>query len=242
MNSNNSNSNSQQQQQQQTTTTTVRATQTTTIVKIKPKSSEIFVFSNQQTTNNKQQTIMNFEIQALGGKLIGSRSAMKTLDRLTTLLPNAKINFEVLPPPETKKAEFGSMPDFRDPVPETDSDEDDDDIMHDPDIQEMVENGEHTCHMFDAHCQACEDDEEDEEDEDDITLADLKEQLEDNMTLAEIQKELVKVEATKKRLETIRLKKENYKNYENYEEKKETFEFVDEMTYHSRTSDHLPKF
>lgn len=133
---------------------------------------------------------MNFEIQALGGKLIGSRSAMKTLDRLTTLLPNAKINFEVLPPPETKKA---------DPVP----DENDDDIMHDPDIQEMVENGEHTCHMFDAHCQACEDDE-----EDDITLADLKEQLEDNMTLAEIQKELVKVEATKKRLETIRLKKE----------------------------------
>ena len=147
---------------------------------------------------------MNFEIQALGGKLIGSRSALKTLDRLTTLLPNAKINFEVLPPPETKKAEFGSMPDFRDPV----SDEDDDDIMHDPDIQEMVENGEHTCHMFDAHCQACEDDEEDEEDEDDITLADLKEQLEDNMTLAEIQKELVKVEAAKKRLETIRLKKE----------------------------------
>ena len=216
---------------------------------------------------------MNFEIQALGGKLIGSRSAMKTLDRLTTLLPNAKINFEVLPPPETKKAEFGSMPDFRDPVPETDSDEDDDDIMHDPDIQEMVENGEHTCHMFDAHCQACEDDEEDDEvrvlteeevlndpemtaqvkDDDDITLAELKEQLEDNMTLAEIQKELVKVEATKKRLETIRLKKENYKNYENYEEKKETFEFVDEMTHQKPASpkkadfelggvDHLPNF
>ena len=192
---------------------------------------------------------MNFEIQALGGKLIGSRSAMKTLDRLTTLLPNAKLNFEVLPPPETKKAEFGSMPDFRDPV----SDEDDDDIMHDPDIQEMVKNGEHTCHMFDAHCQACEDDEEDEEDEedeDDITLAELKEQLEDNMTLAEIQKELVKVEATKKRLETIRLKKENYKNYENYEEKKETFEFVDEMTrqyprapdFELGGIDHVPNF
>ena len=108
---------------------------------------------------------MNFEIQALGGKLIGSRSAMKTLDRLTTLLPNAKLNFEVIPPPETKKAEFGSMPDFRDPVS-------------------------------------------DEEDEDDITLAELRDQLKDNMTLAEIQKELVKVEATKKRLETIRLKKE----------------------------------
>ena len=183
---------------------------------------------------------MNFEIQALGGKLIGSRSAMKTLDRLTTLLPNAKLNFQVIPP-VTEKVEFGSMPNFRDPVPETDSDEDDDDIMHDPDIQEMVENGEHTCHMFDAHCQACEDDEEDE-DEDNITLAELKEQLEDNMTLAEIQQQLDKVEAAKKRLETIRLKKENYKNYENYEEKKETFEFVDEMTYHSRTSDHLPNF
>jgi hypothetical protein len=34
--------------------------------------------------------------------------------------------------------------------------------MNDPDIQEMVENGEHTCHMFDAHCQACEDDDEEE--------------------------------------------------------------------------------
>ena len=45
--------------------------------------------------------------------------------------------------------------------------DDDDDIMHDPDVREMVENGEHTCHMFDAPCQACEDDEEeDDEDED----------------------------------------------------------------------------
>ena len=195
---------------------------------------------------------MNFEIQALGGKLIGSRSALKTLDRLTTLLPNAKINFEVIPPPETKKAEFGSMPNFRDPVPETDSDEDDDDIMHDPDVRKMVENGEHICHMFDGECLACTMDEEDE-DEDDITLADLKEQLEDNMTLAEIQQQLDKVEATKKRLETIRLKKENYKNYENYEEKKETFEFVDEMTHQKPASpkkadfelggvDHLPNF
>jgi hypothetical protein len=38
-------------------------------------------------------------------------------------------------------------------------DDDDDDIMDDPDVREMVENGEHTCHMFDAPCQACEDDE-----------------------------------------------------------------------------------
>jgi hypothetical protein len=54
------------------------------------------------------------------------------------------------------------------PIQETDEDEDedddDDDIMHDPDVREMVENGEHTCHMFDAPCQACEDDEEEEED------------------------------------------------------------------------------
>ena len=173
---------------------------------------------------------MNFEIQALGGKLIGSRSALKTLDRLTTLLPNAKLNFEVIPPPETKKAEFGSMPNFRDPV----SDEDDDDIMHDPDIQEMVKNGEHTCHMFDAHCQACEDDEEDD-DEDDITLADLKEQLEDNMTLAEIQQQLDKVEAAKKRLETIRLKKEK-------KEEEEVRGWVDEATFAARSRDNMPNF
>ena len=202
---------------------------------------------------------MNFQFQnALGGKVIASRSDLTRLRNAMTLLPNAK--FEILPPPAS-------------PPPVTEKDEDDDDIMHDPDIQEMVENGEHTCHMFDAHCQACEDDEEDDEvrvlteeevlndpemtaqvkDEDDITLAELKEQLEDNMTLAEIQKELVKVEATKKRLETIRLKKENYKNYENYEEKKETFEFVDEMTHQKPASpkkadfelggvDHLPNF
>ena len=161
---------------------------------------------------------MNFEIQALGGKLIGSRSALKTLDRLTTLLPNAKLNFEVIPPPETKKAEFGSMPDFRDPVPDTDSDEDDDDIMHDPDIQEMVKNGEHTCHMFDAHCQACEDD------EDDITLADLKEQLEDNMTLAELQDRLLEEEEAAPNGLSAPL------------------EWIDEMTYYSRVSDYLPNF
>ncbi len=198
---------------------------------------------------------MNFEIQTLGGKLIGSRSAMKTLDRLTTLLPNAKINFEVIPP-VTEKVEFGSMPNFRDPV--SDEDEDDDDIMHDPDIQEMVKNGEHTCHMFDAHCQACEDDEEEEEeeeDEDDITLAELKEQLEDNMTLAEIQKELVKVEAAKKRLETIRLKKEKKEEggcpavwapstdvTEEMSEWRQNWRWVDEATFAALSRDHLPNF
>ena len=46
----------------------------------------------------------------------------------------------------------------------SEDEDDDDDIMHDPDVREMVDNGEHTCHMFDAPCQACEDDVEDEED------------------------------------------------------------------------------
>ena len=177
------------------------------------------------------QTTMNFEIQALGGKLIGSRSAMKTLDRLTTLLPNAKINFEVLPPPETKKAEFGSMPNFRDPV----SDEDDDDIMHDPDIQEMVENGEHTCHMFDAHCQACEDDEEEEsEDEDDITIAELMWDIHNDITLADLTKQIIR--------EENRLKKKKEKEQAVSSDEEGPFEFVDEMTYYSRSSEHLPNF
>jgi len=44
---------------------------------------------------------------------------------------------------------------------------DDDDIMHDPDVRKMVENGEHICHMFDGECLACEKDEEDSEDEED---------------------------------------------------------------------------
>ena len=166
---------------------------------------------------------MNFQIQnALGGKVIASRSDLTRLRNVMSLLPNTK--FEILPPPAS-------------PPPVTENDEDDDDIMHDPDIQEMVKNGEHTCHMFDAHCQACEDDEEDDEDEDDITLAELKEQLEDNMTLAEIQKELVKVEAAKKRLETIRLKKEKKE-----EEEEEVREWVDEATFAARSRDNMPNF
>jgi len=38
--------------------------------------------------------------------------------------------------------------------------DDDDDIMHDPDVRKMVENGEHICHMFDGECLACTMDEE----------------------------------------------------------------------------------
>tara|TARA_B100001778_G_scaffold243067_1_gene203386 strand:+ start:103 stop:507 length:405 start_codon:yes stop_codon:yes gene_type:complete len=134
------------------------------------------------------------------------------LERLTTLLPNAKVSVETLTiPPETKKDEFGSMPDLRGPVPEIESDED----------------------------------------EDDITLAELKEQLEDNMTLAEIQQQLDKVEATKKRLETIRLKKEKKEEEEvHFESEAEylrwdalrPFGFVDEMTYHSQTCGELRNF
>ena len=45
--------------------------------------------------------------------------------------------------------------------------DDSDDIMNDPDVREMVERGEHICHMFDGECLACEMDEEDEEDYDD---------------------------------------------------------------------------
>jgi hypothetical protein len=114
------------------------------------------------------------------------------------LLPNAKVNVETLTIPN-----------------EIESDEDDDDIMHDPDIQEMVKNGEHTCHMFDAPCQACEDD------EDDITLAELKEQLEDNMTLAELQDRLLAEEE---------------------EEEEAPIEWVDEMTFYSRMSGELRSF
>jgi len=58
--------------------------------------------------------------------------------------------------------------------------DDDDDIMHDPDVRKMVENGEHTCHMFDAPCQACEDDEEDEEDYDDEVRVLTEEEVEND--------------------------------------------------------------
>lgn len=54
-------------------------------------------------------------------------SALKTLERLTTLLPNAKVSV-LAPPPETKKDEFVSMPDLRGPVSEIEPDEDEDDI------------------------------------------------------------------------------------------------------------------
>ena len=51
---------------------------------------------------------------------------------------------------------------------------DSDDIMNDPDVRKMVENGEHICHMFDGECHACaideEDDEEDDESDDEVRV------------------------------------------------------------------------
>ena len=60
-----------------------------------------------------------------------------------------------------------------------------------------------------------------DEDDDDITLAELKEQLEDNMTLAELQEMLLEEEE---------------------EEEDEPIEWVDEMTYYSRTCGELRNF
>ena len=45
------------------------------------------------------------EIQALGGKVIASKSAMTTLNRLTTLLPNAKINVQTITLPKIEPDE-----------------------------------------------------------------------------------------------------------------------------------------
>ena len=110
-------------------------------------------------------------------------SAIKTLAALTSLRPNTKVSV-LAPPPETKKDEFGSMPDLRGPVPEIEPDED----------------------------------------EDDITLAELKEQLDDDMTLAELQDKLLEEEE------------------EEEEEEEAPIEWVDEMTYHSRTCGELRNF
>ena len=52
-------------------------------------------------------------------------------------------------------------------TPEDDDEYDSDDIMNDPDVRKMVENGEHICHMFDGECLACEMDEDEDDDEED---------------------------------------------------------------------------
>ena len=58
---------------------------------------------------------------------------------------------------------------------------DDDNIMHDPDVRKMVENGEHICHMFDGECLACEmDEDEEDEDEDDEVRVLTEEEVEND--------------------------------------------------------------
>jgi hypothetical protein len=59
--------------------------------------------------------------------------------------------------------------------------DDDDDIMNDPDVCKMVENGEHICHMFDGECLACEMD----EDGENTDLEDFEEEEDEVRVLTE---------------------------------------------------------
>ena len=66
-------------------------------------------------------------------------------------------------------------------TPEDDDEYDSDDIMNDPDVREMVQRGEHICHMFDGECLACEmDEEEEDEDEDDEVRVLTKEEVQND--------------------------------------------------------------
>ena len=72
---------------------------------------------------------------------------------------------------DSEKVQVQATPEDDD---EYDSD-DSDDVMHDPDVRKMVENGEHICHMFDGECMACtmeeeEEDEDEDEDEDEVRV------------------------------------------------------------------------
>ena len=55
-------------------------------------------------------------------------------------------------------------------TPEEDDEYDSDDIMNDPDVREMVQRGEHICHMFDGECLACEMEEEEDEEDDEVRV------------------------------------------------------------------------
>ena len=83
-------------------------------------------------------------------------AAIKTLAALTSLRPNTKI--EVIPA-ETKKDEFGSMPDLRGPVPEIEPDEDEDDIT----LAELKEQLEDDMTLAELRDRLLEEEEEEEE-------------------------------------------------------------------------------
>ena len=68
------------------------------------------------------------------------------------------------------------------PTPEDDDEYDSDDIMNDPDVRKMVENGEHICHMFDGECLACEMDEDEDEDDEVRVLTEEEVQNDPEMT------------------------------------------------------------
>ena len=90
-------------------------------------------------------------------------SALKTLERLTTLLPNAKVSV-LAPPPETKKDE----PNLRDPVPEIEPDEDEDDIT----LAELKEQLEDNMTLVELQDRLLEEEEEEEEEEASIEWVD----------------------------------------------------------------------
>ena len=92
-------------------------------------------------------------------------SALKTLERLTTLLPNAKVSVETLTiPPETKKDE----PNLRGPVPEIEPDEDEDDIT----LAELKEQLEDNMTLAELQDRLLEEEEEEEEEESSIEWVD----------------------------------------------------------------------
>ena len=90
-------------------------------------------------------------------------SALKTLERLTTLLPNAKVSV-LAPPPETKKDE----PNLRGPVPEIEPDEDEDDIT----LAELKEQLEDNMTLVELQDRLLEEEEEEEEEEASIEWVD----------------------------------------------------------------------
>jgi hypothetical protein len=67
-------------------------------------------------------------------------------------------------------------------TPEDDDEYDSDDVMNDPDVREMVERGEHICHMFDGECLACEMDEDEDEDDEVRVLPEEEVQNDPEMT------------------------------------------------------------